>query len=82
LIPHDRRRDLRGLEVLFAWLNHTDAKGDNSLDSVDGKGADARIVHHLLDFGDSFGSDSDIAKDPRMGRSSGCPRAENKPTAL
>jgi hypothetical protein len=68
LIPHDRRRDLRGLEVLFAWLNHTDAKGDNSLDSVDGKGPDARIVHHLLDFGDSFGSDSDIAKDPRHGQ--------------
>jgi hypothetical protein len=68
LIPHDRRRDLRGLEVLFAWLNHTDAKGDNSLDSVVGKGSDARVVHHLLDFGDSFGSDSDIAKDPRHGQ--------------
>jgi hypothetical protein len=68
LIPHDRRRDLRGLAVLFAWLNHTDAKGDNSIDSVVGKGPDARIVHHLLDFGDSFGSDSDIAKDPRHGQ--------------
>ena len=68
LIPHDRRRDLRGLEVLFAWLNHTNAKGDNSLDPVNGKGSDARIVHHLLDFGDSFGSDSDIAKDPRHGQ--------------
>ena len=68
LIAHDRRRDLRGLEVLFAWLNHTDAKGDNSLDSVLGKGPDARIVHYLLDFGDSFGSDSDIAKDPRHGQ--------------
>ena len=68
LIPHQQRRDLRGLEVLFAWLNHTDAKGGNSLDSVAGKGADARVVHHLLDFGDSFGSDSDIAKDPRHGQ--------------
>jgi len=68
LIAHDRRRDLRGLAVLFAWLNHTDAKGDNSMDSIDGKGTDARIVHHLLDFGDSFGSDSDIAKDPRHGQ--------------
>ena len=68
LLPHDRRRDLRGLGVLFAWLNHTDAKGDNSLDSVQGTGSDARIVHHLLDFGDSFGSDSDIAKDPRHGQ--------------
>jgi len=68
LVPHERRRDLRGLEVLFSWLNHTDAKGENSLDTVEGEGDNARFVHHLLDFGDSFGSDSDIAKDPRHGR--------------
>jgi hypothetical protein len=68
LVPHDRRRDLRGLEVLFAWLNHTDAKGDNSLDSIEGKESEARIVHYLLDFGDAFGSDSDITKDPRHGQ--------------
>jgi hypothetical protein len=68
LVPHQQRRDLRGLEVLFAWVNHTDAKGENSLDTVEGTGDDARFVHHLLDFGDSFGSDSDIAKDPRHGQ--------------
>jgi hypothetical protein len=68
LVPHQQRRDLRGLEVLFAWVNHTDAKGENSLDTVEGEGENARFVHHLLDFGDSFGSDSDIAKDPRHGQ--------------
>jgi hypothetical protein len=68
LVPHQQRRDLRGLDVLFAWINHTDAKGENSLDTVEGAGEDARFVHHLLDFGDSFGSDSDIAKDPRHGQ--------------
>jgi hypothetical protein len=68
LVPHERRRDLRGLAVLFAWLNHTDAKGENSLDTVEGQGENARFVHYLLDFGDCFGSDSDIAKDPRHGR--------------
>src|ERR1700733_1651641 len=68
LVPHQQRRDLRGLEVLFAWENHTDAKGENSLDTVEGTGEGARFVHHLLDFGDSFGSDSDIAKDPRHGQ--------------
>jgi hypothetical protein len=68
LVPHEQRRDLRGLAVLFAWLNHTDAKGENSLDTVEGKGENARFVHHLLDFGDCFGSDSDIAKDPRHGQ--------------
>jgi hypothetical protein len=68
LIPHEQRRDLRGLGVIFAWLDHTDAKGDNSLDSVLGKGSEARVDHFLLDFGDAFGSDSDIAKDPRHGQ--------------
>jgi hypothetical protein len=68
LVPHQQRRDLRGLAVLFGWLNHTDAKGENSLDTVEGAGENARFVHHLLDFGDSFGSDSDIAKDPRHGQ--------------
>jgi hypothetical protein len=78
LIPHQQRRDLRGLEVLFAWLNHTDAKGDNSLDSVVGRGADARVIHHLLDFGDSFGSDSDIAKDPRHGQENWLPTSSEQ----
>jgi hypothetical protein len=68
LVPHQQRRDLRGLEVLFAWINHTDAKGENSMDTVEGTGENARFVHHLLDFGDSFGSDSDIEKDPRHGQ--------------
>jgi hypothetical protein len=68
IVPHEQRRDLRGLAVLFSWLNHTDAKGENSLDTVEGEGENARFVHHLLDFGDSFGSDSDIAKDPRHGQ--------------
>jgi hypothetical protein len=68
LVPHQQRRDLRGLAVLFAWLNHTDAKGENSLDTVEGDGENTRFVHHLLDFGDCFGSDSDIAKDPRHGQ--------------
>jgi hypothetical protein len=68
LVPHEQRRDLRGLAVLFAWLNHTDAKGENSLDTMEGTGENARFVHHLLDFGDCFGSDSDIAKDPRHGQ--------------
>jgi hypothetical protein len=68
VVPHERRRDLRGLEVLFAWLNHTDAKGDNSMDIVVGKAEEARFRHNVLDFGDSFGSDSEIEKDPRHGQ--------------
>lgn len=68
VIPHEQRRDLRGLAVFAAWLNHTDAKSSNSMDTVEGSGSDARMIHYLLDFGALFGSDSTIAKDPRHGR--------------
>jgi hypothetical protein len=68
LIPHQQRRDLRGLAVFAAWLNHTDAKAGNSMDAVEGSGSEARMTHYLLDFGALFGSDSTIAKDPRHGR--------------
>lgn len=37
------------------------------MDTVVGKDDAARFRHNLLDFGDIFGSDSDIAKDPRHG---------------
>src|SRR5579884_2466577 len=67
IVPHERRRDLRGLSVFCAWLNHTDTKAGNSLDTlieVDGVPA---IRHHLIDFGAILGSDSDMPKDPRFG---------------
>ncbi len=68
LIPHQQRRDLRGLAVFCAWLNHTDAKAQNSMDSVQSIDQHTVVKHYLIDFGASLGSDSDIAKDPRHGR--------------
>jgi hypothetical protein len=67
LVPHERRRDLRGLNVFAAWLNHTDAKAGNSLDTVVRDGGRAFIRHHLIDFGAMLGSDSDTAKNARFG---------------
>jgi hypothetical protein len=68
IVDHERRRDLRGLFVFAAWLNHTDTKSINSLDSVV-KGADGTsfVRHYLIDFGAILGSDSFEAKDPRAG---------------
>lgn len=67
VIPHQARRDLRGLAVFCAWLNHTDAKGRNSLDVLDGPEGAKRIRHFLIDFGSILGSDSDMPKDARFG---------------
>jgi hypothetical protein len=66
-VPHERRRDLRGLYVFASWLNHTDAKANNSLDSLVDEGGLRYIKHHLIDFGAAFGSDSFMAKSPRNG---------------
>ncbi len=58
-IPHDRRRSLRGLGLIFAWVNNTDPRATNTLDvfiesaAHPGKGF---VKHYLLDFGDSLGA--------------------------
>jgi len=58
-IPHERRRSLRGLRFFFAWINNTDARRQNTLDTFIPASADGRlgyVRHYLLDFGDSLGS--------------------------
>ena len=56
LIPHEHRRELRGLRVLAAWLNHYDTKANNSLDVFVKEGY---IRHYLIDFGSTLGSQGD-----------------------
>ena len=55
IVPHDDRRDLRGLSVFAAWLNHTDSKSLNSLDTVVEENGRRYIRHYLIDFGASPG---------------------------
>jgi hypothetical protein len=66
-VPHEHRRDLRGLRVFCAWLNHTDAKGGNSADAVVEENGIRFVRHYLIDFGAILGSDSDTAKNARFG---------------
>ena len=76
VIPHEDRRDLRGARVLAAWLNHFDAREQNTMDSwiaqnreVDDS-SPGYIRHYYLDTSDSFGSEWDwdgISR--RLGRS-------------
>lgn len=58
MIAHERRRDLRGIRPLFAWLDHIDVKESNTLDVWTGDPSDPGrhyVVHYWLDFGKSLG---------------------------
>ena len=55
------------LFVFAAWLNHTDSKSINTLDSVVEEDGSRFVKHFLLDFGAILGSDSFEAKNPRRG---------------
>jgi hypothetical protein len=56
VVPHEHRRELRGLRVFAAWLNHVDTKVGNSLDTLIALGSRTIVRHHLLDFGSTLGS--------------------------
>ena len=66
-VPHQNRRDLRGYSVFSAWLNHTDSKADNSLDTIVEENGVPFIRHYLIDFNSALGSDGNTPKDPRFG---------------
>src|SRR6185295_2297819 len=67
LYPHERRRELRGMRVFAAWLNHDDARSINSIDSYVTEGGRRYIRHYLQDFGSNLGSGSTSAQQPRGG---------------
>ena len=64
-IPHEHRRDLRGLKVIAAWLNHYDTKANNSLDIFY---KNQYVRHYLIDFGSTLGSQGDEPMPPEIGR--------------
>lgn len=55
-VPHQHRRELRGLRVFAAWLNHTDMKEDNLLDMYVADGEKGYVYHYLVDFGEVLGA--------------------------
>ena len=67
IVPHEHRRELRGLRAFAAWINNADSRGVNSLDTlvdVDGRNV---VRHHLLDFGSTLGSAGIDQKSRRSG---------------
>ncbi len=55
IFPHEGRRELRGLRVFAAWLNHYDIRSKNTFDVVVEEEGRTFVRHYLLDFGTSLG---------------------------
>jgi hypothetical protein len=57
IVPHEDRRELRGARVMAAWTNHWDSREQNTLAMwVETRPGEGYVRHHLLDFGDCFGT--------------------------
>jgi len=67
IFPHEHRRELRGLRVFSAWLNHDDSRSINSFDSLISENRRQYIRHYLFDFGSTLGSGTVFAQKPRAG---------------
>ena len=63
LVPHELRREIRGLWAINAWINHTDCSARNTLDMYVTDGGRSFVRHHLIDFSGCLGSAS-IAEQP------------------
>src|SRR5262245_37373552 len=64
IIPHENRRELRGLRVFSAWRNHPDTKQMNTMDALVTEDGRKYLKHYLMDFGSTLGSDGNFAKNP------------------
>lgn len=64
-LPHERRRTLRAYWLFSAWLNNTDVRRQNTLDTfvtVDARRGLGYVRHFLIDFGDSLGGAGERGK--------------------
>jgi hypothetical protein len=77
--PHEHRRELRGLSVFAAWLNHDEVRSDNTFDVLIREGNRTIVRHYLLDFGSTLGSGSVQAQATRAGNEY---RWEARPTLI
>ncbi|MBX3337977.1 MAG: hypothetical protein KIS97_17985 [Nitrospira sp.] len=64
-ILHENRRELRGFRILAAFVNHTDTKAANALDTYDPE--TRYLTHHLIDFSSTLGADNADPQFPRFG---------------
>jgi len=67
VFPHENRRELRGLRMMAAWLNHDDSRSINTLDMLASDGDRRYVRHYLIDFGSTLGSGTSEPQKPRAG---------------
>jgi hypothetical protein len=58
LIPHELRRELRGMWTVAAWLNHDDCSARNTLDMWVTENGRSFVRHNLIDFSGTLGAQS------------------------
>jgi hypothetical protein len=62
IVPHEHRRDLRGLFVISAWLNQSTMRALSTVDALVEVDGIPRVRHFLVDFFATLGSGSNEAK--------------------
>ena len=67
IVPHEDRRELRGLRLFAAWLNHDDTRAQNTQSSWVEDGGRHHVRHYLIDFGSTLGSGSVKIQDAELG---------------
>ena len=60
IIPHEDRRELRGMRIFSAWLNHYHARSINTLDRYETRDGKSYIKHYLIDFSTALGSGNNL----------------------
>jgi hypothetical protein len=57
VVPHQHRRELRGMYVLAAWTDHIDSRQENTMAAwiTPEGGGEGYVRHYMIDFGDCFG---------------------------
>ena len=66
-IPHEHRRDLRGLAIVSAWIGHDDSRAINTYDALLEDNGAKYIKHYILDLGSTLGSGTQKANSARSG---------------
>jgi hypothetical protein len=68
VVDHADRRELRGNRVLSAWLDHWDAREQNSMDTwiasdpIDKRSSPGYVLHYVIDTSDTLGGEVSVTE--------------------